>query len=195
MIRRYADLAAAIRGRPARLGATRLVAVDGPGGAGKSLFAARLSRHLHDATVIPTDDFASWEEPVDWWPRLESTVLRQVAAGEPIRYEAYDWDARRYDQTRFPASTAVVILEGVSSARRAVEDRLAMAVWVETPRAERLQRGLARDGEEMRSQWLAWMAEEDRHFAADRTRERATLQVDGAPATPHDPEREFVELD
>ena len=64
-----------------------------------------------------------------------------------------------------------------------------MAVWVETPRPERLQRGLARDGEEMRSQWLAWMAEEDRHFAADRTRERATLQVERSPCHAARPEQ------
>jgi hypothetical protein len=31
----------------------------------------------------------------------------------------------------------------------------------------------------MRPQWLAWMAAERRHFAAERTRERADVLVDG----------------
>jgi hypothetical protein len=36
------------------------------------------------------------------------------------------------------------------------------------------------------------MAGEDAHFAADRTRDRADLIVDGAPSILHDPVVEFV---
>jgi uridine kinase len=88
----------------------------------------------------------------------------------------------------------VVLLEGVSSARLAVADRLSLAVWVETPPALRLARGLERDGEGMRPQWDAWMAEEDAHYSRDRTRDRADLTVDGAPSAAHDPDSEFVHL-
>lgn len=58
----------------AALRPVRLVAIDGPGGAGKSVFAARLARAfagLQEVTVLHTDDFASWETPAGWWPRLE----------------------------------------------------------------------------------------------------------------------------
>ncbi len=43
-----------------------LVAVDGPGGAGKSTFAERLSLALGGAPVVPTDDFASADAPLGW---------------------------------------------------------------------------------------------------------------------------------
>lgn len=43
VVERYADLARRILDRPPRLGATRLVAVDGPSGAGKTVFANRLA--------------------------------------------------------------------------------------------------------------------------------------------------------
>jgi uridine kinase len=54
----------------------------------------------------------------------------------------------------------VVIIEGVSSARREVAPHLALAIWVHAPRAVRLPRGLERDGEAARPAWERWMAEE-----------------------------------
>src|SRR3954452_18237626 len=74
---------------------SRVVAVDGPGGAGKSTLAAALAHALGGAPVVPTDDFASWEVPVGGGPRLRDEVLRRLAAGEPVRYRAYDWSGRR----------------------------------------------------------------------------------------------------
>lgn len=52
----YAELAGRILRRPARLGRTRLVAVDGPSGAGKTSFAARLAAALRVATGTAPDD-------------------------------------------------------------------------------------------------------------------------------------------
>ena len=47
----------------------KLVAVDGPSGAGKSTVARSLAEEM-GATVVPTDHFATWDDPVAWWPRL-----------------------------------------------------------------------------------------------------------------------------
>ena len=190
----YRDLAAMIRAAPARCGTVRLVAIDGPGGAGKSVLAERLADHLGRVPVLHTDDFASWDEPIHWWPRLEDDVLGPLERGDRVRYQAYDWAARQLSDWRELPASDVVVLEGVSSARRAVADRLSLAIWVETPRAVRLARGIDRDGEEMRGQWDAWMAEEDAHYAADRTTERADVIVDGAPTLPHDAAMAFVRL-
>ena len=195
MISRFTDLAEAIRRAPARCGSVRLVAIDGPGGAGKSMFAERLAGHLGGAPVIHTDDFASWDNPVCWCPRLEDEVLGQGERGEwPVRFRAYDWEARRLGDWRQIQANDVILLEGVSSSRRAVAKRLSLAVWVEAPRARRLARGLERDGDGMRAQWERWMVEEDAHFAADRARDRADVIVDGSPSVPHDPDVEFVRL-
>src|SRR6476469_3661267 len=62
-------------------GGVRLVAVDGYGGAGKSTFATRLAAALGGAAVVHTDDFATGEPGVEWWPRLEREVIVPLSAG------------------------------------------------------------------------------------------------------------------
>lgn len=189
-IERYADLARRIRARPSRR--SRLVAVDGRGGAGKSVFAARLSAALHHAPIVHTDDFATGAPGDEWWPRLKSQVIEPLAEGVPARYRRYDWRQRRFAEWHEVQPAPVVIVEGVSSARRATADALTLAIWIHAPRPNRLARGLDRDGEAARSNWERWMAEEDEHFRRDATIERCEVIVDGSPSIPHDPEREFV---
>jgi cytidylate kinase len=59
-----------------------------------------------------------------------------------------------------------------------------LRVWLEAPAGLRLGRGVGRDGEPLRAEWLRWQQREAAVFAAERTRERADLRVDGAPGVP-----------
>jgi uridine kinase len=72
-----------------------------------------------------------------------------------------------------------VLLEGVSAARSAFRPYLAYAVWVETSRTVRLERGIARDGEDSREQWERWMAEEDAYIAREQPAEHVDAIVRG----------------
>ena len=191
---RFVELARTIRRAQPRCGDVRIVAVDGPGGAGKSEFADRLAQVLGGVPIVHTDDFASWDNPHGWWNRFELEVLVPLERGKPVRYQPYDWSARRLGGWQEIPRSGVVIIEGVLSSRQAAVDRLTLAIWVETPCVERLARGIARDGESMRATWEAWMVEEDSFFARDGTRERAHLIVDGSPSLPHDREAEFLSL-
>jgi uridine kinase len=190
----FRDLAETIRTRPPSCGPVRLIAIDGYGGSGKTVFASRLSGSLGDVPIVHTDDFASWENPHNWWDRLEEDVLGPLERGDRVRYQAYDWTGHHLGDWLEIAASDVVIIEGVSSSRLAMSGRLAIAIWVDAPRAERMARGIARDGEAMRPQWELWMAAEDAHFAVDQTIDRAELMVDGSPSLLHDPEVEFVRL-
>jgi hypothetical protein len=193
LVETFAGLAVRIRAEPPRCGPVRLIAIDGPGGAGKSTFARRLASALGGMQIIHTDDFASWENPLNWWPRLEDQVLGPLEAGNPGRFQRYDWDRRELAEWHDVPVTDVIV-EGVSSARLAVADRLSWAVWIATRPAVRLHRGLERDGDEALQLWRTGMAEEDRHFTQDRTMERADVVVDGNPMTPHDPDVSFIRL-
>lgn len=74
-----------------RPGPFRLVTIDGPGGSGKSTFADRLSAASNGAPIVHADDFASADNPIDWWPRLLEQVIEPLADGRPAVYQRYDW--------------------------------------------------------------------------------------------------------
>jgi uridine kinase len=157
----------------------RVIAIDGPGGAGKSTLAAQVGELLA-AQVVCTDDFAGWEQPLEWWPRLIEQVLRPLSGNRAGHYQCYDWDTGRLAEWRDVPVASFLILEGVSSSRIAFAPYLALSVWVSTPRPERLRRGLERDGQIARGRWREWMAQEDAYVAAEHPHRRADLVVSGA---------------
>lgn len=88
----------------------------------------------------------------------------------------------------------IVVVEGVSSYRASLADAYDLAVWVETPRATCLKRGLERDGDAALGLWQRWMADEDHYVDTEHPKQRAAVVVDGAPTVSHDPDVEFVAL-
>ena len=186
----FAGLAALIGNRPARLGGVRLVAIDGPSGAGKTWFADRLAKEL-DAPVVHTDDLLDgWDDQFTFWGRLEERVLDPLRHGRVARYEPYLWHRRRFGGRPVRIEPAdVVLVEGVSSARRVIRPELSYAIFVSAPAGLRLSRALARDGGDdvaFRAYLERWRFAEDRHFAEDGTAEEADLVVDGAAESPDD---------
>lgn len=205
--------------RPARLGGTRLVAVDGPSGSGKTSLAQPLAAAVAGSigayvlqpdryegakrqaaeqvpmrgascttakgrprvAVVSTDLLATWEHPLDWWPTLDRDLLAPLAAGETAVLPVIAWSSGHPRPGGFVVvpPVDVLVLEGVSSGRRAVADRLTVLAWVEVPDpAARLERAVARDGETMRRHLARWQRDETRHFQADRTVSRADVLID-----------------
>lgn len=190
-MRTFVELAEQIRAVPTT-SAVRLVGVDGCGGAGKSTFAARLARATDNQwPVIHTDDFASHDVPLLWWPRMLEEVVTPLTAGKAARFRAYDWVRRELGAPIVVEPTDAVVIEGVGATRKAWRERLALRIWIETPRDIRLARGIERDGEELREFWNGWMAAEDDYVAEEDPRSAADLIVDGAPLQPHE-ENVFV---
>jgi uridine kinase len=181
---RFPELLDAIKAASRPLGSpTKVVGIDGPGGAGKSTLARDLAAAIGEVPVVQTDDFASRDNPDDWWLRLLEQVLRPLAAGEEARYQRYDWNHQSLAEwIVLPLRPEVVILEGVTAIRREFDPYLAYRIWVETPRTLRLHRGLERDGESMRRQWESWMAAEDAYLARDNPIARADTVVSGQQA-------------
>jgi hypothetical protein len=189
----YANLARQLKRLPPSCGPTRLVAVDGPAGSGKTTFAARLASAA-EAQVIHSDDFpVPWDGPPDaWFGPMEDAVLTPLAKGVAGRYRRYDWQREEYFGWVEVPPAPLLLLEGVGAGRRASAHLLTYLIWVEAPRPDRLLRGLDRDGVAHREDWDVWMRGEDSWFANDDTPARATLRIDGAPSLPHTPQTEFV---
>lgn len=168
-------IARSVLAAPARLGPVRVLAIDGPSGSGKSTLARRVTDRLVETgahtVLISTDDFATWDDPVAWWPRLACGVLDRLAAGVPGRYRRTEWS----DGTPHPGARVtvpvpdVLVLEGVSAGRASIRPRLSRLVWaIDADPVTRLERAVARDGEWSRPFLVAWQRFEHGWFAVDR---------------------------
>jgi uridine kinase len=166
--------------RQPTLGDGRLVCIDGPGGAGKSTLAqACVDRADADVRLVHMDDlYAGWSGLATVGDQLE-TLLQPLAAGEPGSYRRFDWHGNAYAETVTVPPSGLLVLEGVGSGSRASADLCTLLVWVAAPSDLRLDRGIERDGELLREQWLRWREDEEAHFQRDGTLRRADVLVDG----------------
>ncbi|MFG2086164.1 MULTISPECIES: uridine kinase [unclassified Spirillospora] len=181
----YPALAVRLLALPPSCGPVRLVAVDGPSGAGKSTFTDHLAAVLSGAPVVRSDDFrVPWDaDPLTWWPPLRDTVLTPLRDGRPAVLRRYDWHRDRYGPEEEIPPAPVVVLEGVGAAW--AESPAAYRIWIDAPRDLRRARALDRDGPEYAGAWDDWATRENAHFAADATRDRSDLFVDGTTFTHH----------
>lgn len=180
-----AEVVALARGRSPTLGRSRLVCVDGPAGSGKTTLATELEseflrRGLVVATLHMDDLYAGWSG-LDEADHLQQRVLDQVmlplAASQPGRWQRYDWHAQRFAEWHHLPPPDLLIIDGCGSGALAYAPYLTVLVWVQAARDTRIARGVDRDGEAVLPQWLRWMDSEERHFVANRTRERADVQL------------------
>ena len=160
--------------------------VDGPAGSGKTTLrrAADRCARRPDAGLVHLEDlYAGWT--------LTGAVARLSAGrapsagrgAHPAPTPRYDWHAGRFagEPVAVPVP-AVLVVEGCGSSPRRLDPWTTLRVWVEAPAPLRLARGLARDGDDLAAHWRRWQASEAGQFAAEDTRARADLRVDGAAA-------------
>jgi len=159
---------------------TRLVAIDGRGGAGKTRLATELARQLPSASVVHTDDFAGPRQP-DWdWQRFADEVLAPLLRDGVAKFRRYDWDADHLAEWHSIPPGGTVIVEGISSSRCELGAVWDLVVWVDCPREMRLRRGIERDGEAMRWKWeTVWMPAEEEYVRAQDPIGRADVVIDG----------------
>jgi uridine kinase len=164
-----------------RCGATRLVCVDGPSGAGKTVLAERLVRAIGNVPLVHMDDlYPGWDGLAPAVPLLHEWVVAPLLAGRAARYRRYDWHRGSYAEEHDLGTPPVLVVEGVGAGARIIAAHAVLLVWVDAPPAERFRRGMERDGGTYRPHWERWAQQEQVHFAAEGTRDRADVQVDGA---------------
>ncbi|MGC5168325.1 uridine kinase family protein [Luteimicrobium sp. DT211] len=157
----------------------RLVVVDGPAGSGKTTLAAQLGGALPGQVVHMDDLYEGWSGLRAGTSRLVEQVLAPWADGRDGRYARYDWEAGAFAEEHDVPRAPFLVVEGCGAGARRLADLTSLLVWVEASDDVRLARGLARDGEDARAHWLAWMREERQVYADEGTAERADVRLDG----------------
>ncbi len=163
-----------------------LIGVDGHGGSGKSTLAKLLSKEF-GAEIIHTDDFASWDNPLDWWPLLIEHVFKPIQNGAPVlNYPRSKWwENHNPEPVVNQLVTKIMILEGVSALRREFRKYIDVGIFVDAPKSVCLQRGVIHDAdtgkskEELTKMWNEWFRKEERYFKRDNPRDYADIVVDG----------------
>ena len=159
-----------------------LYAIDGPAGAGKTTFAAKLEAELSvDGTVrvIHMDDlYNGWENALSN-PLAE--ILDRIStahiAGRDFVIKIFNWHTMAFDREERITSTDYLIIEGVGAAQQIVRETGAITYWLDIEPEIGLQRVLDRDGAHLEAQMRQWQVDQDKHFARDETRENCEFKL------------------
>jgi len=162
---------------PARAGKTRVIAIDGRSGAGKSSLATLLAGEL-DAPVVALEDlYGGWDGLERGVDLLVSAVLEPLHARRAARVPRYDWVAREWDTPWVLEPPEILIVEGVGAGARRAAAYASMLIWLAAPAAVRKKRALDRDGATFTPYWDMWAAQEEAMLAREHTPERADLVI------------------
>ena len=164
-----------LRREPA-CGRSRIVAIDGRSGAGKTEFAHQLANRL-DAPVF------SLEEIYPGWHGLEAAIpmlrdiLADLAVDEVSKTHRWDWAQDRPGAPLTVAPSPLLIVDGVGSGAAAIRPFLSLLVWLDASEETRRRRALARDGEVYRPWWTVWAEQESRLLGREHTPAAADILV------------------
>ena len=175
--------------RAPRNGTYLTVCVDGRGGSGKTTLGELLRGSLPGWTVVHGDDyFEPHDDPVTWGgfneERFEGDVLRHVRAGDrTIPWRPYDFPRGAVGaEQRLTVGPGLLLERWLGLALDVPWD---VTIWVDTPAATCLARGLARVGgqalgERARLAWeTVWQPREEQHIRDVDPLRTADLVVDG----------------
>jgi uridine kinase len=174
-----AMLGAALRQAPARAGRTRVLAIDGRSGSGKTSLAQELRAGLGAPVVSLEDLYGGWDGLENGIDLLVCEVLKPLAAGRTAWVPHYDWVARTWAEPVALDPPESLIVEGAGAGARRAAVYESLLVWLEAPLSVRKKRALDRDGETFAPHWERWAAREEAMLARERTPERAHVVIDG----------------
>lgn len=168
----------AVRRAVPRAGVTRVIAVDGRSGAGKTSLAGILRDALAAPVVSLEDLYGGWDGLEHGIDLLVSEVLEPLTAGRAALVPRYDWVAKKWAEPVSRDPPEILIVEGVGAGARRAAAYASVLVWLEATPVIRKKRALDRDGETFAPHWDQWAAQEDAMLAREHTPERADVLID-----------------
>lgn len=158
-------------------GRTRVVAVDGRSGAGKTEFAGELAQLLGAPVFSLEDIYPGWHGLEATTPILRD-VLAAIAVDEVGRAHRWDWERQRPGPPLSVQPSPLLVVEGVGAGAAALRPFLSLLIWIEASDDVRRHRALSRDGDVFAPWWDIWSAQESLHFQRELTATAADLVVE-----------------
>ena len=174
---RYDELVALLGTRLPACGATTVVAIDGPSGAGKTALATGLAVATGAAILHLEDVYPGWHGLEATPPIIARDVLGPIAADQIGSVRRWDWAADGPGEQVACPPVPLLLVDGVGSGARILRPFVSLLLWVEAPLATRRERALERDRDVYEPWWDVWAEQERRHFSRERTRAAADAIV------------------
>ena len=159
-------------------GQTRVIAIDGRSGSGKTSLAARLRPALGAPVVALEDLYGGWDGLERGIDLLVSEVLKPLSAGRAAQVPRYNWGTATWEAPRVLAPPEVLIVEGAGAGARRAAAYASLLIWIEEAESVRKKRALDRDGATFAPYWDTWAAQEEAMLARERTPDRAGIVLD-----------------
>ena len=167
------------------------LAIDGPGGAGKSALATQLANDL-GATIIPMDAFLLPERKLRIsaiaknydLDRFFEEVTDNLLAKKDIRYRVMDLitGELKPEKVTVPVGQKLIV-EGIYSLELSFRDSYDLSIFVDAPKKFLMTRAF--EFEAGASSWLdKWLPGEETYLAAQHPKLGAMLVVDGTQPFP-----------
>ena len=96
-----------------------------------------------------------------------------------IVFQKYDWVNESLLSPTTIAIPRLLILEGVGSAQKGIDEYLDLKVWIEVPIEIGLERVMRRDGDEISEAMETFLIDQEAHFTVDETKERSDFRLSG----------------
>jgi uridine kinase len=191
-------IADAVLNLPGTANGTKIVAIDGTGGSGKTTLAAAAAELLDDAVIIHGDDFyrpmpdhereqldaqQGYQRYFDW-ERLRDQILAPLRSEQTAQYQVYDWTTGSLGAWNEVSPGRTAIVEGVYCARPELAPYYHLTAYVDTPRETCLKRQQAR-GQNSDEWIMRWRAAEDHYLRTTWPQTRVQLLVRPTDSSNH----------
>ncbi len=172
----FEEILVAIQTCP-RNSATKLVAIDGLGGSGKSTLTHEIVKLDSKIKILESDHFPCLPEEHPYHPagaqtrvnlgRFQHEALIPLTQGRTAMYEnTFWWSTDQKPHAYEIAPGEIVLVEGCYSFHSSLRDYYDYSIWVECSEEEALSRAIKRDGEDGAEIWKQVHAPNERNYAA-----------------------------
>ena len=170
--------------------ATKLVAIDGRGGSGKSSFTKALVSINPEYQIIQIDHFPCTAEDYAFHDsgtqtridtsRIINEAIEPLLAGDIARYSTTCWWGSNKQQNALSVKPeGVVLLEGCYALLPILRKYYSYSIWIDCAASVALKRAIKRDGEESREAWEnAYYLNEESYIKKFNPKESANLIVE-----------------
>jgi len=155
-----------------------IIAIDGPAGAGKTTLAHEiflaLSKSMSIQVIHMDDLYAGWEKALtEDLTKILRYLVDQHLQKTPAKIQRYNWGASSFGESEVLPVADLLILEGVGSGDKEIQDNFAALIWMDIDPADGLKRVINRDGEQVAEQMQKWLTTQEKYFLQHSTREKA----------------------